>query len=634
MNKKIIASLLAAAMSLSLAACGNDSGPVNVSTSSTGSSASTTVDTTVTSDLSKYDNGFIIGSTTDVNGDFMDGWTNGAQNKGIKVLTTGYSTYEIGEDQLFYLNDVAVTNLEITTADNGDKTYMYTIADNLVWNNGEPITAKDYVFHAMLYASPEFGQLDNADNTSGVQTIGWDAFNKGETKTFAGIHLVDDYTFGRTIRADEFPYFYETTLFSMTPLPIHFIAPGVDITDDGSGATFSDEFTVEVIRETILNAETGYRYNPQVTSGPYNFVSYDASSKQCIIEKNDLFLGRAVDGATAQIEKLIFVSTLAATELDELRAGSVHLLPGINGGEFINQGLDIVDDGLASYTSYPRSGYGKIEFACEFGPTQFAEVRQAIAYCLDRVEFANQWTGGYGTLTHGYYGASQWEYAINRDRLNSELNQYVVSTADAERVLVEGGWTLNADGSEYVSGSGLVRHKEVDGELMSLTIEWASSTDNPISDLLSTMLPDNCAAVGIELKQTTMDFTLLLEHLYRLDESLAVYHMFNLATSFSDTNPVWYYASTDPMYHGLYNTPRISDEELYNIALEMKATDPNDLEGWADKWFDYQARYNELVVNLPLYSDEYHEFHAVELQNYQPIGLWYWYHAIVRGFLA
>lgn len=625
MKKRLLAALLAAAMTFSLAACASTSdseSSKDESSSSENSNDDTTVD---------IGNGFVIGSVTDLNGDFMTGWSNGSQNKAIKNLISGYGTYEMTESQTYELNDVSVASVSTELDDEGNKTYIFEIAQNLVWNNGEAITASDYVFSILLYASNEFGELDGADNSGSMEIVGWADYNSGDSDSFAGVHLIDDYTFSMTISAVELPNFYEAVLVAVSPLPMAVIAPDATIVESEDGAAMSEEFTVDVLRETILDSSTGYRYNPQVTCGPYNFVSFDEGSLQAVLELNDTFLGRSDDGATGSIEKLVFKSVTAATEMDELRAGTVDLLPGISGGESITTGLDIVDEGLASYTSYPRAGYGKLEFACDYGPTQFTAVRQAIAYCLDRTEFANQYTGGYGSITHAWYGLSQWEYEVNADALETELNTYAIDLTKAEEVLIADGWVLNANGEEFVKGTDDVRYKMVDGELMPLIIKWASTSDNPVSTLLSTMLPDNAASIGMKIEQTVMDFTTLLDYIYRTEPDTSVYHMFNLATGFGDILPTWYYSSPDMF--GLYNTERIDDETLYSIALDMKNTDPSDTEAWAAKWLEYQKRYNELVVNLPLYSDEYHEFFTTELTNYQPIGLWSWEHAILRATL-
>lgn len=56
------------------------------------------------------------------------------------------------------------------------------------------------------------------------------------------------------------------------------------------------------------------------------------------------------------------------------------------------------------------NGYGKIAFSCNFGPTQFKAVRKAIAYCLDRVEFCNLYSGGYAVVVNSYYGQAGFEF--------------------------------------------------------------------------------------------------------------------------------------------------------------------------------------------------------------------------------
>ena len=57
----------------------------------------------------------------------------------------------------------------------------------------------------------------------------------------------------------------------------------------------------------------------------------------------------------------------------------------------INAGLDLVEDVKALDNTFYRNGYGKVQFDCSQFPTDSANVRKAIAYCLDRNEFARQY---------------------------------------------------------------------------------------------------------------------------------------------------------------------------------------------------------------------------------------------------
>lgn len=614
--KKFISLLLAASLAFSLTACGSNT-----------ASGTTTSDSSSTS--AEVKNELIIGSTSDLNADMMTGWTNLAPNKQIKNLINenGASTVVFTKEGTFEVNPSVVENLETIENEDGTKTFKITLVDGLKWSDGSAITAKDYVFAALLTNSPEFGALE-ADNFTGQDYVGYDEFNAGETEVFAGINYIDEKTFSCTVKADRFPFYYEITYASFTPYPMSVIAPEVELKDDGEGAYLSDNFTAELLEKTINDPTTGYRYNPTVTSGPYKFVSFDLSSKQAVLEINENFCG-TYDGVQPSIQKLIFKSVTSATQMDELKAGSVGLISGVSGGTAINSGLDIVDEGLASYTSYPRAGYGKIVFACNFGPTQSVAVRQAIAYCLDRDEFAKEYSGGFAKVVDGYYGLSQWEYKDNKDALAQQLTHYTLNLEKAEQLLIDDGWTLNKDGGEFVKGTDDVRYKMVDGELMGLTIEWANTPNNPVSDLISRMLPDAMAQIGMKLNATTVEFGVLTENLQQTGGAQK-YHMYNLATGFATQSAVWYYYNKDlDTYGGAYNQAFIADDELHNIAQEMKAVASGDNDTWSEKWLQLQVRWNYLVPELPLYSDDYHEFFTPNLQNYTPDALWSTDYAIV-----
>lgn len=78
------------------------------------------------------------------------------------------------------------------------------------------------------------------------------------------------------------------------------------------------------------------------------------------------------------------------------------------------------------------------------------------------------------------------EYAEELDGLNS----YTYSLDSAVKELEDGGWVYNEDGSDY-SGSGIRYKKLDDGTYMPLVIEWFSSENNSVSDLLVTSLQQN-----------------------------------------------------------------------------------------------------------------------------------------------
>ena len=626
--KRIASLLLAGSMTVSLAACGGQSAVTNnaeeTSSAATSSEATSeaTAEAAATSTRPTEPTGqLVIGTITPVENDFYDaGMNNAATNYAMYSLINGYAAVAYTKEGQFEFDPTVVASHEETDNEDGTKTYTVTINDGLVWSDGTPITAKDYVFAALLENSDEMGAIDGYSNTGLSVLEGWSEYSSGESDTFAGVHLVDDMTYSVTIAAEELPNHYDITYARLAPRPMSVIAPGCDVEETENGARITGDFSTELLQETINNADTGYRYHPNPTCGPYTLTSYDTASREAVLTVNPNYAGD-YRGVKPVIETLVIRTVSNDTMMNELEAGSVDLLFECSGGDTINAGLDLVEAGTVADSSFYRNGYGKLEFDCSVFPTDSANVRKAIAYCLDRNEFARQYTGGYGAVVNAAYGLAQWEYQDSIDWLSENLNSYEVNLDAAKQLLEEDGWTLNADGTPY-SGTG-TRYKEVDGELQPLVITWGNSEGNPVSELLATMLPTNMTAIGMELQPTTMDVSTLFSCIDHQGDTL--YNMYNLATGFATANSPWYYYTSDESYMGSgYNANWITDPELEAAANALKTIPYDDTETWLTTWRDYIKVWNDKMPDIPLYSDEYYDFYSTKLQGWEPSSIWGW----------
>lgn len=562
----------------------------------------------------------IIGNTTELSGDWVPYWTNNGADFDVYNLISGYGTIGMTFEGEYVIDTkTVVKDYKVEEHEDGSKTYTFTINEGLTYADGTPITAKDYVASVMLWSSPQV-QATGAQATYGYDLLGFDDFNSGKSKVFKGVRLLDDYTFSLTINPERLPYFYELPMVSAGPTKLsYWTDETVDILDDGEGCYFTDNFTTENYKDRWNVARYGTTEFP--ASGPYKIVSYDESSKTAVLEVNEKYKGDFT-GQKPKIKTIIYKKVTQETSLDELATGGVDLLSGMASGDEINQGLDLVEKGGFAYTAYPRSGYGKIAFQCDFGPTQFVEVRQAIAHLLDRNDFARAFTGGFGSVVNGPYGESMWFYQETKEELNKRLNQYPYSLEKAIELLEQGGWVYDANGNEYKEG---IRYKKLDdGTLMPLIIEWASTEQNAVSDLLVVKLQENpdLAKAGIQINQTVMTFSELLNYLYRdsaVDAKYGVptFGMFNLATNFTPIYDLRNTYTTDPeKIKAGYNTNFLIDEKLEKLAIDMVLTEPTDREGFKKKFVEFIVRWNELLPDLPLYSNIYHDFYNEKLKNY------------------
>ena len=634
-SKKILSLLLAGLLTLSVAACGQQQTVTNNDQGSSSSEASQASEES--SDLSSGERPteptgqMVIGSITQVINEFYDtGFSTSETNYNMyDLIHGGYDTVVFSKEGEFQYNDTVVASHEETENEDGTKTYTVTINDGLVWSDGTPITAKDYVFAVLLENSDEMAGVDGYPCNSGYTYVGYDEWLDGSADAFAGVHLVDDMTFSLTVKAEELPYHYDITYALVRPRPLHVIAPECDVEDTENGATITGDFTTELLQETINNVETGYRYNPKVTCGPYLFDNFDEASQQATLKANPEFVGD-YRGVKPSIETLVIKTVSSDTMMNELESGSVDLLYGCSGGDTINAGLDLVEEGKAADATYMRNGYGKIQFDCSVFPTDSQNVRQAIAYCLDRNEFARQYTGGYGSVVHSFYGLAQWEYQDSVEWINENLNTYEMNVDAAKELLEADGWNLNADGTPY-SGTG-TRYKDVDGELKPLVITWCNSEGNPVSELLATMLPETMAEAGMELQATTTDFATLQNGILHAGDTM--YNMYNLATGFATANSPWYYFSSDEAWMGNYNTNWIADEELNDAVVPLKSIPYEDSEAWLEAWQNFIKVWNEKLPDIPLYSDEYYDFYSTRVQGWENTATWGWQNAVLDAWVS
>ena len=549
----------------------------------------------------KADNSIILGSSTELSGKFRYA-AFGANNPGssdldIQDLTRGLETVSVTKEGGYVWNDTVVKAHQEIENEDGTKTYEIEIYDDLKLSDGSAITAKNYLVSLMLFSTPVGVQAAGKDHKAGMQMVGFDAFNTYDgvtgTKEFSGVRLLGDYKFSVTISADYLPYFYDIAYASYSANDLKLWIGDADIKDDGNGVYFTENFyakdgdsyvLADHVKNASLNTDTTYPY-----SGAYVVESYDAADKSAVLVKNPYFKGN-YEGTVPSIEKIVYRRIISETQIEDFKAGNVDVLAGITGGAETDEAITLADNsnGKYAYIHYSRAGYGKLGFRADYGPAQFAEVRQAIAYCMDRAKFAKDFTGGYGGVTDGPYYTGSWMYkaAVDQGML---LNAYATSVDSAIAILEAGGWTYDKDGNAYTTG---VRYKKIaaseinendkiykskdgayvttqvgDYYYMPLVLNWYGTSDNPFTDLLVTGLMEdaNVAAAGFVIQNTIGDFAPMLDELYQAAvygyySGTPMYSLFNFATGFTSAVYDYSYNMTiDPAMYDDYSAYYLKD---------------------------------------------------------------------------
>lgn len=641
--KKFLALLLAVVMVLTMVACGEGK--------------------------KKADGQVVIGTSTEASGDWAYSAfvrNPNATDKAVMTLTDDMTTVDSDQHGDYGINKTVVKSYERIEEENGNVTFKFVINDGLKFNNGEAVTAQNFVAWTMFVTSPAGKEMGVVSATYNMLPGGL-AYRNGETNVLSAVRLYDEKTFSITIaktgedgETSYLPYYYDITYAAMQAVNLtYWFGEGWSVKDDGEGVYFVNadgkEFTAETVGETVTASRfaTGNR----VTAGPYNLVSFDQSSREIVLEVNENYNGN-FEGQKPGIQKLVIVKTSEDTVMDMITTGQIQIYSQIADGSEVNAVMDLIDAGTidSSPSQYDRAGYGYFGFACDLGPTQFTEFRQAVAYLLDRVEFAQTFCKGWGSVVHGPY-CTAFTMTAKTD-IEKKINHYDYNPEKAVELLKQAGFVYNADGSDYVDGSGEVRYAKVTEEqakyydsfnkvladgtiLMPATINWASSEGNAVSALLSTMLANSEAtkAAGVSIVKTEMTFPEQLNYMDRQDSyglggdySMPTYNMFNLATGYNggvyDESYNW---TTDPEYiEQGYNVQHLYDEQLDKLSMDMVyGVEPSDEATYLDLWEKYIIRWNELLPMVPLYSNIYVTVYPNTIDNYAEDSFWGFERAIL-----
>ena len=552
----------------------------------------------------KEDGSIILGSSTELSGKVrystFGATSPGSSDLDIENLIVGLETVSTTKEGGYTWNDTVVKEHTETDNEDGTKTYTITIYDDLLLSDGSAVTAKNYLTYVLAFSTPVAAEAAGMDHMAGMKLAGYADFaaytgpdSETGTKEFSGVRLIDDYTFAITVSAEYLPYFYAITYGGFSAQDTRLWLGDCDIMDDGNGCYLSDEFYAKDgdsyvmashIYDSAWNKDDTYAY-----SGPYTVSEWDEADKSIVLTANEYFKGN-YEGTKPGIEKVVYKRIVSETQMADFTSGGVDVLSGITGGDATKEAIATADasEGAYVYTHYSRAGYGKLGFRCDFGPAQFTEVRQAIAYCMDRATFAKEFTGGYGGVVDGPYYSGSWMYKAAVEQ-GMVLNAYATSADSAIAVLEEGGWIYNAEGGEYTEG---VRYKkldanapekdktysskdgayttvEIDGEYyMPLVLNWYGTADNEFTDLLMTgfMENENIKAAGFVIQNNIGDFAPMLDELYQAAVygyygGTPMYSCFNFATGFTSAAYDYsWYMTIDPSMYDNYSQYYIKDE--------------------------------------------------------------------------
>lgn len=297
---------------------------------------------------------------------------------------------------------------EIPSVENGGisadgKVITLKLRDDLVWSDGEPLTAEDFKFTYEMTINPA--------NTV-ASTYPYDLVKSLETPDERTVILTFDEPFAPWLG-----------LLWHGLLPAHILKPVFDA--DG----------------TIDNAE--WNRAPSVGCGPYVFLEWESGSFARFVANENYWLGKP------RIDEIFIrfvpddASQIAALKAGDGDLGTFFAYPDVPGLE--QAGIEI----LKVYSGYNEVWYFLLRPDKGHPALQDVRVRQAIAMAFDRFSLAKDLLLG---LTKP--AVSMWD---NMPYVDPTLEPWPYDPEKAKQLLDEAGWIdTNGDGVRDKDGTELV----------------------------------------------------------------------------------------------------------------------------------------------------------------------------------
>lgn len=337
-------------------------------------------------------------------------------------------------------------------------------------------------------------RYDEEGELVGALARDWTISDDGRRVTFA---LRDNVTWhdGEPFTADDVAYSYgllQNEAFPASP-ELQALWQTVTITQTGSlsitftlpepYSPFLDATTRGIIPEHILGnvapgqiAEHSFNRMP-VGTGPFMVPAGDdwqRTGRVRLIPNPEFW---AEDVRLDNIAMQFYPDLQSVIEAFE--AGDLHALNRVPVPAFV----EIAKEAEAHLYTSTRPRYTQLLFNLSDNGSpalQQREVRQALAYGLDRGELIDRALNGQGVLLNGPFIPGSWAYNP------SALTVYAHQPVSATQLLEQSGWTL-ADGTQV---------RQSDGETLALELLLL---DDPVQRAVAAVIADQWASLGVDV---------------------------------------------------------------------------------------------------------------------------------------
>ena len=448
-------------------------------------------------------------------------------------------------------------------------TYVFTLKENLKWQDGTPLTSYDIEFTFKVLMDKTYTGTFERDN---FDIVGWENYRDGITPNIEGFKIIDDRKFSITFNSlnSKKNYYFER----IKPLALHFY--GVDYVQGQA------------------NQLEKYNKSP-FGNGAYKFVEYIDGEEIRLVSNEHYYKGQP------KIPNLIFRIVNENNQLSLLENGDIDMIR--KNVLVVQENIEILDNmGFVEAAITDYLGYGYIAINHNETIMQDKNLRKALVYGLDRQTIVDVCFGEFGRVIDIPQNTNSWVYPDDEN-----FTKYSYDPEKAKELLNESGWVVGSDGI-----------REKDGQ--KLVLKFLASTPNEVNDILISIMLENYRRIGIEVVVEQMESKTLLQKQNDAKEGKYSYHLAFLFTPFANPDPdsSSRFSTNGPSNRIAYSNEKV-DKLLEEALSEKNETKRKNL---------YGELYKELSDDLPyifLFEKMNMDVYSSKVKGMENISLYRWF---------
>jgi peptide/nickel transport system substrate-binding protein len=383
-------------------------------------------------------------------------------------------------------------------------TYTLKLRKDVKWHDGQPFTSKDVVFTYQTLAKKELGSPRTAEITDRVDSV----------------TAADDYTVAFKLKKVVAPFLVSnvaSTNYSIVPEHI-------------LGSVPVDQIKQHPFSTGDAKASVG--------TGPFKFKEWTKDDHATFVKSPNYFLGEpALDQYVFKVVKDqdVVVANLKTGEGD---FGAIS--PGV-----VEDVSKVASLNVVKYDTYGFTFYSHQLDASKTTLFQQKEVRQALAYALDRDAMVQAIYNGFAVIGQGTMPTLSFAYAP--DQLTTK---YPYDIKKAEQLLDAAGWVKGSDG---------IRAKE--GKKLQFTL-WTGNINKVFGQLI-TVMQQQWKAIGVDATPKIEEWNAFLSRITETHD----FEMFLVGFSWGidpDQTTMW----ASQSYNGGFNMGKYANTQVDQLLAQ------------------------------------------------------------------